>query len=137
LTKYRSLIPSLALLIHLAEFKLGDVEQDALQRAIAWGDYLSTHARRIYGSTQALSQQPAHLLAAKIRQGHIKEGFTAREIHKCHWSGLNDMQDIEDALGILSELGWLRPERKAGVGRPTITYHLHPDLQKTEKSLQN
>jgi putative DNA primase/helicase len=137
LTKYRSLIPSLALLIHLAEFKNGDVGRECLERAIGWGDYLASHARRIYASTQAAPQQPLYLLAAKLQQGHIKDGFTARDIHKCHWTGLNDLHVIEEALGFLGELGWLRPERKTGVGRPTVIYRIHPQLQKPAKSLQN
>jgi hypothetical protein len=44
LAKYRSLIPSLALLIHLADGGENPVGVDALERACAWGDYLESHA---------------------------------------------------------------------------------------------
>jgi putative DNA primase/helicase len=48
LAKYRSLVPSLALILHLTEHRDGPVEKLALERALAWAEYLETHARRIY-----------------------------------------------------------------------------------------
>jgi Protein of unknown function (DUF3987) len=50
LAKYRSLIPSLALLCHLADGCTGPVGSGSLARAIAWGSYLETHARRVYAA---------------------------------------------------------------------------------------
>lgn len=47
-SKYKSLVPSLALLIHLADGGIGPVGTEPLQRAIGWAGYLETHARRIY-----------------------------------------------------------------------------------------
>lgn len=49
LAKYRSLVPSLALLIHLADGGRGPVPVSALDRAVGWARYLFMHARRIYG----------------------------------------------------------------------------------------
>src|SRR5690606_4908294 len=49
LSKYRSLVPSLALLTHLAEGRMGPVGVEAVERAIGWVKYLEPHARRIYG----------------------------------------------------------------------------------------
>jgi Protein of unknown function (DUF3987) len=40
LAKYRSLIPSLALLIHLADGGQNPVGVEAIERACAWGEYL-------------------------------------------------------------------------------------------------
>jgi hypothetical protein len=50
LSKYRSLIPSLALLIHLADGRQGPVGLSALDKAVGWGEYLRSHAEKIYGS---------------------------------------------------------------------------------------
>lgn len=47
LAKYRSLIPSIALLTHLADGGQGPVDVEPLQKAIGWGRYLETHARRM------------------------------------------------------------------------------------------
>ena len=48
LAKHRSLIPSIALLIHLADGGRGPVPLAALDKAVGWGRYLFGHARRIY-----------------------------------------------------------------------------------------
>ena len=48
LAKYRSLAPSLALLIHLADGGKNPVGVDALEGACAWAEYLESHARRVY-----------------------------------------------------------------------------------------
>jgi hypothetical protein len=131
LTKYRSLIPSLALLIHIAEFATGPVDCNALERAIGWGDYLASHARRIYASAQAAETLPENLLAAKIQQGFVEDGFSARDVYTNHWSGLNDKSQAEQAVKKLVELGWLREEKVSTGGRPTAAYRIHPQLQKS------
>ena len=53
LAKYRSLIPSIALLCHLADGGRGPVPIAALDKAVGWGQYLFGHARRIYATPQA------------------------------------------------------------------------------------
>ena len=130
LTKYRSLIPSLALLIHLAEFKTGPVDDEVLDRAIGWEDYLNSHARRIYASAQTTASQPEHLLAAKIQHGHLADGFTLRDVYGHHWSGLNDKEQVKTALLQLVDYSWLRPEKVATGGRPTTQYRINPKLFK-------
>jgi len=130
LTKYRSLIPSLALLIHLAEFGTGNVDLNAVDRAIHWGDYLASHARRIYASAQTAAWGPEHQLLSKIQQGNLEDRFTIRQVYTHHWTGLHNRQMAEEAVGILTELGWIRPEKQSGGGRPTTVYRIHPSLQK-------
>jgi len=48
LSKYRKLIPSLALINHLCEQGYGAVDKKSLLRAIAYAEYLESHARRVY-----------------------------------------------------------------------------------------
>lgn len=48
LSKYRKLVPSLALINHLCDTGQGAVSESALLRAIAFSEYLESHARRIY-----------------------------------------------------------------------------------------
>ena len=61
----------------------------------------------------------------------IKEPFTAREILRRKWSGLNDKQLVEDALAELEEAGWIKgTSSKPATGRPTILYNLNPALFK-------
>jgi putative DNA primase/helicase len=130
LTKFRSLIPSLALLIHLAEFQTGPVMYDAAERAIQWGDYLISHARRIYASAQVADDRTEDLLAAKIQQGHLANGFTVRDVYSRHWTGLGDRPQIEQDLQQLAEYGWVRPESPATGGRRTTKFRINPKLFK-------
>jgi putative DNA primase/helicase len=53
LAKYRSLMPSLVLIFHIINLADGkanrDITVDCVERAVAWCEYLESHARRIYG----------------------------------------------------------------------------------------
>ena len=69
LAKYRSLMPSLALLIHLLD---GASPSDGIplscgQRAAAWCELLEAHARKVYSPELDGGLSAAHSLASKIR----------------------------------------------------------------------
>lgn len=73
LAKYRSLIPSLALLTHLADTpEGGPVSQPALLKACAWGEYLESHAQRIYSARTTPALLGAARLAEKIQGGAFR-----------------------------------------------------------------
>jgi hypothetical protein len=57
LSKYRKLIPSLALINYLCEDGKGAITEKSLLRAIAYSEYLESHARRIYASATRLDYQ--------------------------------------------------------------------------------
>lgn len=129
LTKYKSLIPSLALLIHIAEKQTGPVDIDALEKAIKWGEYLATHAHRIYASACGSADSPENLLGTKIENTHVADRFTVREIYEHHWSGLNEKTIVQEAVNKLMEMGWLREETVATGGRPTKVYLINPKIK--------
>lgn len=79
LAKYRSLIPSLALLFHLANGQSGAVCLNALQQAIAWGDYLESHAYRIYSAAVNPAKVAGSILARRILGGSVEDGFALRD----------------------------------------------------------
>jgi len=68
LAKYRSLVPSLALICHLIECvdgtARGPVSGVATAKAVAWGAYLEAHARRLYASVMDTVGVAAALLAS-------------------------------------------------------------------------
>jgi putative DNA primase/helicase len=51
LAKYRKLVPALALITHFADSRDGPVTQTSLLKALAFAEYLESHAHRIYGSS--------------------------------------------------------------------------------------
>jgi putative DNA primase/helicase len=133
LAKYRSLIPALALLIHLADHPAGGpVSLLALTKACAWGEYLESHARRIYGARIDAHLISAAQLAEKIRSGDLPERFTLREVYRRHWRHLNHSQCAEAAIAVLIDHHWLRAEPESSGpsgGRPSVMYRVNPKVR--------
>ena len=129
LAKHRSLVPSIALLVHLADaHEGGPVTEAALLTAIAWAEFLEAHARRLYAPALDPALHAARELDRHIRASDLPERFTAREVYLKGWR-LLDRRGTEDALQYLEHLGWLRAESIKTGGRPTINWYVHPDLQ--------
>ena len=62
LAKYRSLMPSLALLFELADDGRDKISLQHAKQAAAWCDYLESHARRIYSMIVSPERQAANEL---------------------------------------------------------------------------
>ena len=124
--------PALALILHLAEGASGSVTLRATLRALAWADYLESHALRCYGATVAGEIAAARCILSRIRKGELLDGLKAREIDRAQWSELTDRDTVRAALGLLVAHGYLReievPSTAAG-GRPTLAYLTHPGLR--------
>ncbi len=130
LAKYRSLVPSLALLIHLAESDGGPVRQPALIRAAGWAQYLESHARRVFASLAHKEVASANRLLRKLKKGVFTGTLTVRDIyHERGWGGLTDRDTVQEAVDLLVDFGYLRALPARGPGRPTVRYCLHPRLR--------
>lgn len=114
LGKYRSLMPSLALIFHAVHLASNpsqpphQVSAKCAEYAAAWSGYLEQHARRIYGLVTNSTQQAAGRLAGKLKEGCLSDGFTIRDVYRKDWSLLDDRSLIEKACDELVALGWLR-----------------------------
>src|SRR5713101_761603 len=134
LAKYRSLMPSLALIIHLIDAvdrgTGGPVSGAAAEQAAAWCTYLDAHARRLYASVTDPARVAAALLARKVARGRLPTPFTARDVYRNAWTGLTEPRVVRHALAMLAELGWLRAEaaRAGEGGRPTVRWHINPTV---------
>lgn len=126
LAKFRSLVPSLALIIHLAEHCGGQVALIALERAIAWTDYLESHTRRIYAPAISPDMDGARQLADKIAAGQVGGRFALRDIYRQGWSGLATVEDATAAVRVLADFDWLRSEQVPTAGRTSTVYILNP-----------
>jgi hypothetical protein len=126
LSKYRGLVPRIALIMHLASGGTGSVSVDAIIVAIRWADYLEAHARRVYAAAEAAPVDTAKLIWKLIESKKIECGFTARDIYTQGWSQLKDKAEVERGLGALVHAHWLamRPEETGG--RPTVRYYINP-----------
>lgn len=126
LAKYRKLVPSLALINHLADGGVGSVSEEALLRALAFAEYLETHARRCYAAGNEAETAAAKAILARIRKGDLQDGFTARDVHQRGWSNLSDRDAVKSGLDLLVDLDWLAASTEQTGGRPRTTYTINP-----------
>ena len=131
LAKYRSLIPSLALIIHVAEEQDGPVNVSALERALGWGIYLESHARRIFGSVLHAERDRAKRILQEIEKGTLEDGFSARDVYRNGWTNLGTAAQAQAGLRVLEDHNIIRPiDAALGVGRPKISYEINPSVSR-------
>ena len=138
LSKYRKLIPALALIFALVDTPNsgGVIHKNELLRALAWGEYLRSHAERLYAAAMMPETAGAATLLTKIRTGKlvdvcglVLDSFTPRQVAVKHWTGLNVVDAVRKAADLLVDYGWLCKEVVVVTGRRNSErYLVHPDL---------
>ncbi|HVF02189.1 MAG TPA: YfjI family protein [Rubrobacteraceae bacterium] len=106
--KYRSLMPSLALLFELVDTEdlPANVGKTAALRAVAWCEYLETHAGRLYASAEKPAMEEGRALLERIRKGDVKDASSVRDIYRGrHWSKLSTSEEVSAAAAVLEEYG--------------------------------
>jgi hypothetical protein len=134
LAKYRSLMPSLALIFQLIEFVDGSGDGGAVGlraalQAAAWCKYLETHARRLYSSAENPAIEGARVLLERIRKGEVSDDDSTRSVYRKHWTKLSTPEEVNGACSVLEEFGWLRVETAKTSGRSTTRLRLHSTLR--------
>jgi len=134
LAKYASLMPSLALIIHLAEYGTGPVQEYAATRAAAWCEYLESHARRMYAPGLKGDELAAITLAAKLKRGAMGSQFSVRELYRRGWAGLSTPEEAEGAINVLADCGLLHVEPSGSPtgGRPTTICTVNPRIAEVD-----
>jgi len=113
----------------LADDGTGSVGQESLRKAIAWGEYLETHARRIYHAAINPDLAAAVALAKKIIKGDLSTGFALRDVYRRGWTGLSDRDDVKRAAELLCDLDWLSSTREETAGAPRTRFWINPKIQ--------
>lgn len=133
--KQRSLVPTLALLFHLADNpSAGEVGSDAIERALRWIPYLDSHAERIYASVSQLEVKAAKSIITKIKAGGLSNPFTLRDVYRPQWSGLTHKADAQAAVDLLVDYDWLDEQRDDTGGKPKILYYLRGQTDITDNT---
>lgn len=144
LSKYRKLIPALALVFALVDTpdSGGVIHERELMRALAMADYLRTHAERLYAVALMPETTGARALLTKIRTGKLTDAdgvmldsFTPRMVAKKNWAGLTTPDAVRSAADVLADWGWLalevqKSEDAKGRGRPSERYMVNPKSMK-------
>jgi hypothetical protein len=131
LAKYRSLMPTLALLFSIADISLEAVGLHHAQQAADWCEYLAHHARRVYASRISPERLAAISLARRLKKGWKRDTgrFSIRDVYSNDWSGLGTPDEVRAAVRVLEDAGWVRAEKpKSGTGRPSEVYAINPKI---------
>jgi len=146
LAKYRSLMPSLALLFELAD-RAGSVgfegtsfanlenyvDLNHTRQAAAMCEYLESHARRMYSCVTTPQMRAAQVLAEKIKNRKVgADGFfSCRDVYLKGWSGLDTPEIVRLAAEVLQDAGWIQGiggEMGPAGGRPSNRYRVNPKV---------
>ena len=143
LSKYRKLMPALALLFELADraaaHTLGSsdlcVSMEHTAQAAEWCGYLESHAHRIYSCVTTPQMRSALVLAEKIKKRSVgADGFfTCRDVYVKGWGGLDSPEAVKLAAHVLLDAGWIREQSGAANplgGRPSNRYQVNPRVWK-------
>ena len=136
LSKYRSLMPKLALVFEVADvLGNGDAFPDtigivATRLAISWCEFLEKHARKSYGEFLEPEFVAARILLEKIKAGAVRDYDRCREIYRHGWKGISSLDELDGAVKTLEKHGWVRIEvLSPPTGRRFEVIRLHPSLR--------
>mgnify|MGYP000559476027 CR=1 FL=1 len=125
LSKYPSLMASIALIIHVSEHgPTGDVSEKSALKALAWCEYLESHARRVYSLVIDTTCGAKSLVS---RLGNLNNPFKIGDINNKGWSSLKNTEEIKRALDTLCQHGYLHAIKEKTSTKPKTFYYIHPD----------
>jgi len=135
LVKGRKMVPALALIFHALDVAAGSVlagpvSAAALDLAVNWGDFLRTHAEKLYAVELRENVAAAHALAAKLEAQAVLDGMTVNDIAERDWSGLAEPSLVHAALDVLEPLGWIRRKSQSTSGRTRTVVRIHPEFRR-------
>ncbi|MBA3814301.1 MAG: DUF3987 domain-containing protein [Alphaproteobacteria bacterium] len=118
LSKYRSLMPSLALVFHIINVAdglvTGDIPIDCVQKAALCCGYLESHARRIYGMVLESNFDPfptvskAEELLAWMQKQSTSSGQPLKRRFILRYSRVRSSKELDPLLSDLVQMGYLQ-----------------------------
>ncbi len=131
LSKYRSLVPALALIFEIMQSgcEAMVVSLKSLELSMAWMDYLIPHAQKIYQVEKYHSDRESiQSFIQKLKAKKIYDGMTIRAISRSSWEGLRTKDQIESALEFFVQNHWIKIVEIKTMGRPAQAIRLNPSL---------
>lgn len=126
-SKYRGLMPKLALICHLASGPGAENQRipiHAAKQAALWCDYLEKHAERVYAMKDRSIEQ---LIVEKIKSGRLTGELGVRDLHRRYFDQRDrKTEDVRSALEELEHLGWVRLHTQQTGGRPRDIAVINP-----------
>ncbi|SCA63609.1 hypothetical protein SCG7109_AU_00010 [Chlamydiales bacterium SCGC AG-110-M15] len=85
------------------------VEMPSTLKAIAWCEYLESHAARLYASGGTPEMDSAKALLKKIKKGDLEDGFSLRDVYYGkNWAKLSNRKEVEGAINVLQDMACLK-----------------------------
>ena len=131
ISKYRSLIPSLALLFEVLDSGCDgtDVKQGSLELALEWADYLIAHAKKVYQIEEYHADRASiQSFLKKLDAKKIYDGMTVRSLSRTSWEYLKTKDQIENTLEFFVQNNWIKIIEHKTIGRPSRVIKLNPSL---------
>lgn len=116
-------IAGLALLFEIIDGGREAVGAKATARALEWADYLLSHAKRLYSIAINHSLDGAKLILD--RKSKLFNPFTARDVQRKGWSGLDSTEAVNESLNWLIDYGHIVTREISATdtnGRPKVVY---------------
>jgi putative DNA primase/helicase len=137
-SKYRSLMPSLALLFSLSDSHVGPINLKYAEKAAKWCSFLKEHAIRAYGAQKDPVIKAAHGLTKKIKAGRLGDEngiFHLRDIYRNGGREIATPERARRVVGILMDFKWVRKYIDSKYyfldpanGRPPEEYEINPQV---------
>ncbi len=130
--KFRGTIVKLALILAFCEdTRLTDIPPTALWQAIKLTNFYLKHAERIYALGQPSDLASAHELLSHIKAGRLSDGFAPRDVEMRKWKRLKTQGEIEGAITVLCDHGFLRElHNKSTGGAPSRKLFMNPAIER-------
>ena len=128
--KYRGTLPKLALIMALAENpNATSISLTAFRQALELLIFYREHAKRIYAGVMRYELVSAYELLDRIKKGQLHDGFNPREdIQRRDWPKLHSSGEIEAAIELLEQHGYVKLVEEHTKGRPKRIVRIHPEL---------
>lgn len=138
LAKFRSLVPSLALIFHLIGRSSATVDvqeqiqADSILLAIRWSEFLEAHARKVYVDVLYPNLKATQILGDKIALEQVRDGDTLRSIYRRQWFLLRTPSELEPVLSIMEDCGWIKIETVKVEHKTKEVIRINPSLGSSE-----
>ncbi len=108
------------------QYTVPTIKKKHIEMSMRWRDYLREHMKRIIQSAYGSGEHDSavSLLATKIIEGKLQDGFTVRDVVRKNWHGLYDRKTVEFAVGALVECLWLFEYEEGRTVRYSINTHI-------------
>ena len=128
--KYRGTLPKLALIVALADDPAArSISLPSYEKAESLLIFYRQHASRVYNVVARYDLMSAYELLDRIKRGQLHDGFNPREdIQRRDWPKLRSSGEIEAAIELLEQHGYVKLVEEHTKGRPKRIVRIHPEL---------